>query len=108
MKLKSLRNKLDITQKQAAEKLGLTLQTYVNYELGRREPDYKTLVKLADFYNVSLDELLERKNCKIININLLENEQRNIINAVLALNKENLMKVDAYVFAKLEEQNSKK
>lgn len=108
MKLKELRNNLKITQKQVAESVGLTVQTYVNYELGRRQPDKETLIKLADFFNVSLDELLERKDCKFINLNFVAKEQRNIIETILTLNHDNLIKVETYAFARLEEQNSKK
>lgn len=104
MKIKELRKKLNLKQEEVALKLGLNSRTYQNYELGRREPDIKTLVQLADFYNVSLDELLERDNCKFINLNLIDNDKKHIIEMVMKLDKQNLNAVEAYVLAKLENQ----
>jgi transcriptional regulator with XRE-family HTH domain len=104
MKLKTLRKNLKLTQKQVAKEIGLNVETYANYEVGRREPDNKMLVKLADFFNVSLDELLGRE-CKMINVNFLEKEQKSIVEAVMQLNRENLLKVEAYTLSKLEDQN---
>lgn len=107
MKLKELRNKIGLKQEEVAIKLGLNTRTYQNYELGRRQPDYKTLIQLADFFNVSLDELLERENCKFINVTFLEPTQQNIVKTMMKLNRENLLRVDSYSIACLEQQNQK-
>ena len=105
--LKELRQKINKTQKDVANDLGLQLQTYQNYELSRREPDNKMLVLLADYFNTSVDYILGRNNDNILNINILPPEEKNIISYVHQLSKENLMKAEAYIFAKLEEQNKK-
>ncbi len=60
-KLKQLRLMLNCTQAQMAEFLGITVRGYRNYELGAREPELSVLIKLADHFNVSLDELVGRK-----------------------------------------------
>ncbi len=60
-KLKQLRLILHSTQAQMAELLGITVRGYRNYELGAREPELSVLIKLADYFNVSLDELVGRK-----------------------------------------------
>ena len=60
-KLKQLRLILHATQVQMAELLGITVRGYRNYELGAREPELSVLIKLADYFNVSLDELVGRK-----------------------------------------------
>ncbi len=60
-KLKKLRLILHATQAQMAELLGITVRGYRNYELGAREPELSVLIKLADYFNVSLDELVGRK-----------------------------------------------
>ena len=104
-KLKEYRNKLGLTQEKVAKSLGLSTQTYQNYELGRREPDNNTLIKLAEFYNISLDELFSRENNQFVNLNFLSDEERNIIEALPKLNRENLIKVETYTLSKLEEQN---
>lgn len=59
-KLKQLRFTLNCTQAQMAEFLGVTVRGYRNYELGAREPELSILIKLADYFHVSLDELVGR------------------------------------------------
>lgn len=59
-KLVQLRNVNGILQKDLAEKLGLNLHTYQRFEYGEQEPRMSTLIALADFYGVSLDELVCR------------------------------------------------
>lgn len=39
--------------------MGITRQAYSHYEVGRRKPDYETLLKLAEFYGISVLDLLE-------------------------------------------------
>ena len=48
------------TKKGLCSKIGIKGGSYRNYERNDRKPDYDTLVKLADFYNVSTDYLLGR------------------------------------------------
>lgn len=57
-RLSMLRNKKKKTQQQLADFLGITRPAYTAYELGSRQPDYDTLKKLADFFEVSTDYLL--------------------------------------------------
>lgn len=66
--LKQLRLSANITQEQLANIIGVHRATYASYEQGRREPDYETLIKIAEFYKVSLDYLFERENNYKINI----------------------------------------
>lgn len=56
--LKSIRIAKGIKQKDIAEVLGITQSAYNHYESGRSQPDINTLKKLADFYNISVDDLL--------------------------------------------------
>lgn len=60
--LKKLRNRENLTQQQLADKLGLSRSTIGMYEKGVREPDFETSELIADFFNVRLDVLLDRKN----------------------------------------------
>ena len=59
--LLQLRKSRGLKQPELAEKFGLSWRGYQNYELGLREPKMSTLIALADFYNLSLDELVCRK-----------------------------------------------
>ncbi|MBO5954821.1 MAG: helix-turn-helix transcriptional regulator [Clostridia bacterium] len=61
MKLKEYRQKLKISQTALANKIGIPQTTYSHYEVGTNEPDITTLIKLADFYKVPIDALVERK-----------------------------------------------
>ena len=108
MKFKEYRKKIDKTQSEIAKLLGVTMQTYQNYELGKRQPDYETLIKIANLFNASLDELFGRQNNQFVNLNFLSDEERNIIESLPKLNRENLIKVETYTLSKLEEQENKK
>ena len=59
-KLKQLRNSEGLTQQQLAEKLQISRVNYTRYETDAVRPDYETLIKLADFYDISLDDLFDR------------------------------------------------
>lgn len=56
-----LRIERNILQKDLAKALGVSLHTYQRYEYGEREPALSKLIALADFYNMSLDELVCRE-----------------------------------------------
>lgn len=60
MRLKDLREQKGITQLKLAMDLNLNQNSISRYEKGVREADYKTLIMLADYFNVSIDYLLER------------------------------------------------
>lgn len=59
-KLKILRKAKKLTQKQVADAVGIGMQAYAYYEKAEREPSQETLIKLADFFGVTVDELLGR------------------------------------------------
>ena len=56
--LKSLRKKSGYTQQEFASVLGISASAVGMYEQGRREPDQKLLMKMAETFEVSLDRLL--------------------------------------------------
>lgn len=60
MRLKQLREKKGISQLKLAMDLSMNQNSISRYETGVREADYATLIKLADYFNVSIDYLLER------------------------------------------------
>lgn len=60
IRLRELREKRGISMKDAADFLNIPYTTYVNYEKGTREPNIEALFRLADFFEVTIDELLER------------------------------------------------
>jgi len=62
MRLKELRKKRDISQLKLAMDLSMNQNSVSRYENGEREADYATLIKFADYFDVSIDYLLERTN----------------------------------------------
>lgn len=60
MKLKFLRKKMGISQLKLAMDLNMNQNSISRYENGEREADYATLIKFADYFDVSIDYLLER------------------------------------------------
>ena len=63
-RLKELRKKKKISQLKLALDLNMNQNTISRYETMEREADYKTLIKLADYFDVSLDYLLGREENK--------------------------------------------
>ena len=61
-RLKELRKNKGVTQKTVAEYLGITERGYQNYEIGKSTPSYETLIKLANFFDMSLDYLTGRSD----------------------------------------------
>lgn len=59
---KSLRTSRNYTQEELSKLLNITRSSLGMYETGKREPDYETLEKIADFFNVDMDYLLGRTN----------------------------------------------
>lgn len=49
------------TQREVAQRLGISQPSYIRYENGSAEPTLEKLVKIADLYDVSVDFLLGRK-----------------------------------------------
>ena len=62
MRLKELHKLKDISQLKLAIDLNTNQNTISRYETGEREPGINELIKIADYFNVSVDYLLERTN----------------------------------------------
>ena len=58
------------TKKEVADALGMPYNTYSNYESNLREPNSAVLIKIADFYNVSIDYLLGLSNIKSVDTDM--------------------------------------
>ena len=57
-RIRDLREDRDLKQRQLADYLNCSQQVYSNYELGQRDIPTDVLIRLADFYHVSIDYLL--------------------------------------------------
>lgn len=93
-RLKELRKRKDLTQIEICKKLNIQQGSYSKYERNDREPDYNMLKKISQFYNVTIDYLLENRieeNNEIIKIGRELNEEE----------KAKLVEVSKIMFPKL-------
>ena len=79
-KIKFYRENKKITQAEVAEALGIKPATISKYESGLLEPNIEALKKLAELFEISVDELLKEDTFDISKINILEvlREQKNM------------------------------
>ena len=82
--LKILREKINLNKKEMAKKLDIEERTYLNYENGKTEPDIKTQIKIADYFNVSLDYLCGRNYTE--NLPMLSSQDKEAIKMFCSLN----------------------
>ncbi len=59
-RIRDLREDMDLRQSDLAKKTGIDQRTISNYETGKTSPDAYALIKLADFFGVSIDYLIGR------------------------------------------------
>ena len=57
-KLKELRKEKNMTQIQLDNAIGFTQKTICSLELGKQQPSLQKLVKIAKFFDVSIDDLI--------------------------------------------------
>ena len=67
MRLKELRKKRGISQLKLAMDLNMNQNSVSRYETGEREADYATLIRFADYFDVSIDYLLGRTDVPEMN-----------------------------------------
>lgn len=99
--LKNIRNSKNLLQTKVAMDLNVTQETISSYETGRVLPSSEMLIKLATYYNTSIDYLLCRTvyNLPINDIkpNNISNEDFNLLNNINKLSTINKAKVEAYI-----------
>lgn len=71
-KIKLYRESRNMTQSEVSEILGVKAATISKYEAGTLEPNIESLKKLAELFDVSIDELLKEDNFDISKLNILE------------------------------------
>lgn len=80
-RIKKLREENKMTQKDLGNILGLSQQTIGHYETNRAQPDYETLNKMANFFDVTIDYLLGRTYNKKEEVHS-RSDQENILKAI--------------------------
>ncbi|EWG12713.1 helix-turn-helix domain-containing protein [Cytobacillus firmus] len=94
-RLKKEREKRKWSQKEVAEKIGITNAVLSNYERDYRDPDTETLKRLADLYEVETDYLLGRPDRKK---DILRDKDEKDIAKRMEQIREDLTKVDGLSF----------
>jgi transcriptional regulator with XRE-family HTH domain len=103
--LKEIRLQNNLTQKELSEQTKIIRQNISRYENGEVEPNISTLIKLADYFNVSVDYLIGHRQNNKIDISGLSEAQQNIIKMTTELDETNAIRVESYISAKIEAQN---
>lgn len=86
-RLRDLKEDSDLTQKQVAEIIGVSVNHYGKYERGETDIPFEKAVKLAEYYNVSLDYLAGRTNEMRTGHTMLSSEQRQIAETYACLSE---------------------
>ena len=107
MRIKEIRERNHIKQKDLAKKLGILPTTLYKYESGINKPSYKTLAKMAEILNTSVDALLGI-NSNIFDFDKLSNTEKQLINLILDFDKDAQQKALGYLLRLKEEIDERK
>ena len=97
MRLKELRINSGLNQTEFAKKFGLSQATYSNYENESTQPDFQTLIKIADYYKISLDYLLEREQKNKLDLTSLSEIKKDCIEEIQSLTDEEVLAVTHFI-----------
>ena len=82
-KLKKLRLQAGLTQKQLAERIGVTKSVISFYELRERTPSPDILIKLSNVFHVTTDYLLGIERERVLDVSDLTSEQIEVIETMI-------------------------
>ena len=108
--LRKIREQRNINQLKVAKDLDITQESISKYETNRAMPSSNVLIKLADYFNCSVDYLLDRTENPKMNTENVSSKSEEIENLVFRFNKlsiENKNKLDGFLSA-LEQNNNPK
>ena len=99
--LKEIRNSKGLLQIKVAMDLSITQETVSSYETGRVLPSSDMLIKLADYYDTSIDYLLCRTEYNLpinrVKPNNISDKNFNILNKINNLSNNDKDKIEAYI-----------
>lgn len=103
-KIKKLRIKNHIKQEDICNYFKVARGTVSMWETNKREPDIATLKKLANYFNVSIDYLVENETdtTKIQLQPQYTEQQKNCIDMLMQLTQKQLDRVEAYLTAQID------
>lgn len=95
--LKKFRKKTGLTQEQIATALNISKPGYVSWETGRTQPGVDMLIKLADFFHVTIDNLLGHEVPYLLDKSTLSQNQKNIVNLLPYMSDNVCNMAEAYI-----------
>lgn len=95
-RLFELRNIRGETQEEVAEAVGISYVSLSRYETGQRMPKMNILAKLADHYNVTVDEILGR-TLSGDQLQIISEPERQMLDKARQLTPENHVRINAYI-----------
>lgn len=99
---KKYRKQLGLSQAEIARRLGISRQTFNNYELGKREADYEMLLKIAEELQTSVQDLLRDNDINIKSTPIIKDRSA-FINRVNSLSEKQFDRLEGYLDSLLEE-----
>ena len=109
MNLKTIRLLARKTQLEVANAINITQFTYSNYENGKTEPDNETLIKLADYFNTTVDNILEHETKHILDTSSMSLAKIDFINQIKNLDDKCIENLNSFLqgmlYAERERQN---
>lgn len=100
-KIKELRLTHNIKPTDLASMLSISVQAYYKYENGTNEPNIENLIKLASFYETSIDNIIGYR--EVDSNKQLSPTQLSIINLVKSLDNTQVKRIDAFIKGMLNE-----
>jgi len=106
-RLENLLDEYDLTQKQLSTELHIAPTTLNGYVKSNREPDYSTLIRLAEYFDVSIDYLLGVTNIKKYPEEALSVKEGDLVGTYRCLEpeKQELLLEQAHLFYKYDLKN---
>ena len=109
MNFKSIRKENKMTQTEVAKKINIDYTTLGRYENGISEPNLATLIKLADIYHTTTDNLLGHNVPYLLDTSTFSQEQNELIKEIKKLSSSNCKRVLDFItgiqIAEEEKQN---
>ena len=96
-RIKYLREDSDKNQSEIAKYLNTTAQYYGKYESGEREIPFSRAIKIAEYYNVSLDYLAGRTDNQVFLKNAFNEDELRILAQYRILSERNKGKTDLFI-----------
>lgn len=103
MILKKLRIEKGKTQQELAKVLNVTQSTYNYYEVGKTQPNIEQLKKIADYFEISIDTLVEH-NSTLIDLGTLTIAQKQVFDLIKNCSDLVCVKAEAYINGLLEKE----